>query len=70
MDSSDGLAMVKLIKISSMIISTLLIKGEADLGMRGSYFCAADMNRVVDCSPGISYHIHYWSGETGYFNRK
>ena len=44
--------MVKLIKISSMIISTLLIKGEADLGMRGSYFCAADMNRVVDCSPG------------------
>ena len=60
----------KATKKSSMIIYTLLIIGEADIGMRGSYFCGADMNRVVDCSPGISYHIHYWSGETGYLDAK
>ena len=45
----------------SPILTVQVGYGEADLGLRGSGHCDQERSKVVLCSPGISYHINYWS---------
>ena len=45
----------------SSVLTVQVGYGEADLGLRGSGHCDQERSKVVLCSPGISYHINYWS---------